>query len=612
MNIDNNQLKAIRHKDGPALILAGPGSGKTTVITRRIQHLIEEYHIRPEHILVITFSRAAAKEMKDRYYNLSHRKNLPVTFGTFHAVFFQILKHAYGYTANQIVHEEQRTQFVHEYIHRLRLEYDDENDFIRSVLSEISLVKNSSVDLNHYYSASCAETVFRKIYLAYQEYLNQNKYLDFDDMLVYTKELFEQRHDILLTWQNKFRYILIDEFQDINLIQYQIIQLLSQPRNNLFVVGDDDQSIYGFRGSKPEIMLGFERDYPNTVKILLSVNYRCSKEIVKYSGNLISHNHTRFPKDIIANKQSGLPVYMQGFPCQREQNLFVIHQIQKLHREAGIPYSNFAVLFRTNMQPSLLIQQFMENNIPFFSREHIPNIFNHWIATDLFTYLRLAQGDRSRSAFLKIMNRPTRYLSRESLPYENVSFALWKNYYRNQNWMIQRLEKLESDLNVIQGMRPYSAINYIRKAVAYEDYLKSFSEQRKIPFDELTDLLDEIQEDAKPFESFQTWFDHIEMLSKEWAEKFLQYGARTESVILSTLHSAKGLEFDTVFILDVNEKLIPHKKAVLEYEIEEERRMFYVGMTRAINRLYLLHSQQIRNKSADPSRFLKECISGKP
>ncbi|MCD7980993.1 MAG: ATP-dependent helicase [Clostridiales bacterium] len=607
MKVDRSQESAICHRDGPAMILAGPGSGKTTVITRRVEYMIRTHQIRPEDILVITFSRAAAAEMKERFKRLMDGQNVPVTFGTFHAVYFHILKCAYGYTANNIVKEEQRTRFVREYIRRLRLEYDDEADFIRGILGEIGLIKNTGMDPEHYYSMSCGEEVFRKIYHAYQEFLVRNRFLDFDDMLVCTKELFENRPDILSSWQNRFPYILIDEFQDINQIQYEIVRMLALPENNLFIVGDDDQSIYRFRGAKPEIMLNFEKDYPDTKRILLDTNYRSGSGIVLQAGNLIAHNRTRFSKNIRANAKTGILPVIQSFSSQSKQNLFVIRTIRELNRQ-GIPLEEMAVLFRTNAQPGLLIRQLMEYNLPFLSKEHIPNIYDHWIVKDLMTYIMLAGGDRSRASFIKIMNRPKRYLSRESLPFEPVTFDAWKDFYRTQGWMVQRLEKLRMDLDVISGMRPYSAVNYIRRAVAYEDYLTEFASLRRIPKEDLTDVLDEIQEGAKGFDTFEAWFSHMEEVRRDWKEQFQEKKAPDHAIRLSTLHASKGLEFDTVFIMDVNEGIIPYKKAVLEQELEEERRMFYVGMTRAKNRLYLLHSGRIHNKEMPPSRFLEECV----
>ncbi|MCD8365449.1 MAG: ATP-dependent helicase [Clostridiales bacterium] len=606
MQVDLTQSKAIQLKDGPAMVLAGPGSGKTTVITGRIEHLICHHQIRPEHILVITFSRAAAGEMKERFRARMGGKSMPVTFGTFHAVYFHILKCAYGYTSNNIAREEQRTRFLREFVHRLRLEYDDEADFIQGILGEISLIKNTGIDLEHYDSTNCGEAVFRKVFYAYQEFLMQNRLIDFDDMLVYTKELLEQRADILQAWQRKYQYILVDEFQDINRIQYDIVRMLALPQNNLFIVGDDDQSIYRFRGSRPEIMLNFERDYPGAKQIFLDINYRSAPEIVALAGNLISHNTARFSKNIRANAVNGLSPVVKSFSNQREQNLYVIRTIQELNRSVGVPYDEMAILFRTNSQPGFLIRQFIEYNLPFVSREHIPNIYEHWIARDILTYIQIAMGDRSRAAFLKIMNRPKRYLSRESLPYEEVAFDVWQDYYKDRGWMLQRLEKLEIDLKTISRMRPYSAINYIRKAVAYEDYLAEFAAERRMPREDLMDVLDEIQEDARAYATYTDWYAHLEQVREDWKKQFAGKEQPVSAVRFSTLHASKGLEFDTVFLVDVNENIVPYKKAFLDAEVEEERRLFYVGMTRAKKRLYLLHSGQIHNKEASPSRFLEE------
>lgn len=605
MNIDVSQMNAIRHKDGPMMVLAGPGSGKTLVITRRVQYLIEQYHIPPSNILVITFTRAAARQMRERFEKLTHSRKVPVTFGTFHAVYFTVLKHAYGYTASNIVKEEQRVQFMREFIHRLRLEYEDENEFVSGILAEISLIKNTSVDLSHYYSTNCGEEVFRRIYHAYEDFLRQNHYLDFDDILIFCKELFEQRKDILTAWQRKYKYILIDEFQDINEIQYRIIQMLAAPENNLFIVGDDDQSIYRFRGSKPEIMLNFEKDYPNAKKTVLGMNYRSGKEIVARASRLISFNKTRFSKKLTPAASVGIPVTEKIFSTQREQNLFVIQEMTRLHR-AGMDYRDMTVLFRTNIQPRYLMEQMLSYNIPFQSKDRIPNIYDHWIAKDILTYIKIALGDRSRASFLKIMNRPKRYLSRESLPYEEVAFDVWEDYYSEQNWMVQRLEKLYMDLKVIAGMRPFSAVNYIRKGVAYEDYLLEYANERRISFDDMTDVLDELQENARGFETFDDWFAHIEHLQEEMENQVIDLSSERDAVMFSTLHSAKGLEYQTVFLVDVNEGIMPYKKAVLEPDLEEERRMFYVGMTRAKERLYLLASRQIHNKEMEPSRFLME------
>ena len=272
------------------------GSGKTTVITNRIRYLTEKVGVEPGNILVITFTRAAAREMKERYERITGTGCSRVSFGTFHSVFFMILKLAYRYQASNIVKEEQRIQFIREQLDQTDLEIEDEGEFISSVLSEISLIKGELMSLDNYYAKSCSQTVFKELYDGYEHRLRKRGLLDFDDMLAMCYELFKERKDILQAWQRKYKYILIDEFQDINQIQYEIVKMLALPENNLFIVGDDDQSIYRFRGARPELMLGFEKDYPDAERILLDVNYRCVDPVIESAGKLIANNKNTFPE----------------------------------------------------------------------------------------------------------------------------------------------------------------------------------------------------------------------------------------------------------------------------------------------------------------------------
>lgn len=599
------QLQAIQHKDGPCLTLAGPGSGKTAVITERVKHLIKEYRVNPSNILVITFTKAAAAEMRERFLKLMGAEQMPVTFGTFHAVFFQILKHAYHYNAGNIIREEQKYACMRELVIKQRLTYEDEAEFVNAVLGEIGMVKNTGMELSHYYSVNCAAEVFRRLYSAYQEYLYSHKLIDFDDMLVYTYELFKERRDILGAWQRKYQYILIDEFQDINKIQYDIVKMLAAPRNNLFAVGDDDQSIYRFRGAKPEIMLHFPDDFPGTARFLLDKNYRSQEQIVKASLNLIGYNKERFEKRISADKAAGAEVDFLTFKSQREQNLKLIRDITEAVDRGG-KYEDFAVLFRTNTQPRLLMQQLMEYNIPFYAKDSIPNVYEHWIARDLFAYFRIAQGSRQRSDFLQIMNRPKRYINRESLDDELVAFDVWEWVYEEQPWVVKRIRQLEADIKMLECMSPFAAINYIRNGIGYDEFLKEYAQYRRIREDDLFDVIEEIQESARSYKNYEAWFCHVEEYGEELAKIRRQKQEEKKGVTLATLHSAKGLEFEEVYIVDVNEGIMPYKKAVLEQEVEEERRMFYVGMTRAKKNLHLYAAAQVNHKDAELSRFIKE------
>lgn len=612
MSFNTSQTEAVGHGTGPMLVLAGPGSGKTLVITERTKNLIVNQGVDPSKILVITFTKAAATEMKERFYRLMGGRKYPVTFGTFHAVFFHILKYAYGFHAGNIIREEQRFAFMREIITKLHLEYEDENEFIGEILSEISLVKNSGILLEHYYSKNCSKEIFEQIYRNYDDQMRRNRLIDFDDMLVYCYELFSQRKDILAAWQKKYQYILIDEFQDINKIQFDIVRMLAEPENNLFIVGDDDQSIYRFRGAKPEIMLGFEQLYPKAKRVLLNMNYRSGREIVEASLRLISHNEDRFPKTIQPYRRSTKGVFYNSYENQQEECRAVVRSILEAC-ERGCQFNDFAVLFRTNTQPRILMEQMMAYNVPFRTRDNIPNLYEHWITKDILTYLRLAMGGRERRDILQVMNRPKRYITRESVEEEVIAFEAWAEYFyeKKQPWVAERIEQFEADLRVLSRISPYAAVNYIRRAIGYEEYLKEYADYRRISEDNLIEVLEEMQESAREFKTYGAWFDHMEAYTEELKEQKRQQEQLTDAVALTTLHSAKGLEYPTVYLLDVNEEIMPYKKAVLAADMQEERRMFYVGVTRAKDALYVNSVKKYNGKEVEISRFVEELQIGK-
>ena len=600
--INEGQKQAIAHGEGPMMVLAGPGSGKTFVITRRIEYLIKEKGIDPSHILVITFTKAAAGEMKERFLRLMPVEGKRVTFGTFHAVFFMILKHAYHFQADNIIREEDKIRWMREEIHSMHLDFEDENEVVRNILGEISLVKNTGVDVKHYYSISLSQDIFSDIYREYQGFLARNRKIDFDDMLVYTYELFSQRKDILSAWQNKYRYILIDEFQDVNQLQYNIVRLLAAPGNNLFVVGDDDQSIYHFRGARPEIMLHMPQQYVDLKIVKLEINYRCPGQVVELASRIIGNNKERFEKNIRACKEQKDAITFEIFDRVGEENEKLIQNLKSQH----IPLSRTAVLFRTNLQARPLMEKLLEYNIPFTAKDRVPNLYEHWIAKDIYAYIRIAGGSRQRRDFLMIMNRPKRYLSRESLESETVAFDVWQNFYSEQDWMMDRIDKLWQDIKIISTLRPFAAINYIRKAVGYDDFLKEYAGYRSIREEELLEVMEELQESARGFLSFEDWFSHIERYKEEIQKMWEKKRKDQETLTLATFHSAKGLEFDAVHIMEVNEGITPYKKASLPAEMEEERRMFYVALTRTRNKLYLYGVKHLNNHEAQLSRFLYE------
>lgn len=606
MAFSKAQTQAIMHKDGPMMVLAGPGSGKTTVITHRVQYLTKEYGIDPGDILVITFTRAAAEEMRERYEALTGGGSR-VTFGTFHSIFFRILKLAYRYTADNIVREEQQMQFVRELAQAGGLEPEDENEFAASILSEISSVKGERIALEHYYSKNCPDAVFRQLYAGYEEKMRRAGLIDFDDMMVLCLELFTERKDILSAWQRRYRYILIDELQDINRLQYEIVRMLAKPEDNLFIVGDDDQSIYRFRGAKPEIMLGFERDYPGAGRILLDVNYRSTEEIVAPALRLIGENQKRFSKAIHTTGRHGKNVITKLWQDPGEENLAIAREIQ-LYLQSGVRPGDIAVLYRTNAGPRFLMEKLMEYNLPFRTRDTVPNLYEHWISRNILTYIRIAMGSRAREDILQVINRPKRYISRDAMPDETVSFEKMKAFYAEKDWIAERIENLEGDLRAIARMSPLAAVNYIRQGMGYDEYLIEYAAFRRMRPEELLETVDELKESAAGFKTFDEWFAHIDAYKEELLRQAVQRRTETDAITLATMHSAKGLEFPIVYILDANEGITPHSRAMLDEDMEEERRLFYVAMTRAKTRLHVYAVRERYHKKAEVSRFVWEYL----
>ena len=606
-----SQSEAIRHVDGPLLVLAGPGSGKTTVVTKRVQYLVQDCSISPSSILVITFTKAAATEMKERFTRLMEQQAQPpggygnVSFGTFHAVFFNILKLSYGFTVANIITEETRRQYLKESADRMKLEIDDENEFLTGIAGEISLIKNERVELEHYFSKNCSEEVFRKIYEGYEERKKRARLIDFDDMLVYTWELLSHRKDILSAWQKKYQYILVDEFQDINRLQYDILRLLAEPENNLFIVGDDDQSIYRFRGARPEIMLNFRKDYPQSGQVLLNDNFRSTTQIVEAAGRVIARNKTRFPKNIIARGGDGALVQSLEFPDQQQECAYILREIQNWQARGG-SLRQVAVIYRTNTQPRVVIQKLMEYNLPFRVRDQVPNLFQHWIARDLFCYMRLAMGSGLRKDLLPVLNRPKRYLSRECLNDERISWEYMLNFYKDKRYVCDRIERLQYDLKMMSRMGPFAAINYIRHVIGYEEYLKEYAGFRRMNVEDLLEVLSDLQESAREYHTYEEWFIYIEKYTEEMEQLKKRQQEVKDGVHLTTMHSSKGLEYEKVFILDAAEGITPYKKAVLEADLEEERRMFYVAMTRAKKELTICWTKKVGSHEKKPSRFLEE------
>ena len=610
MSLNHAQTEAVAHNKGPCMVLAGPGSGKTLTIAKRIEYLIMKHKVRPEEILVITFTKYAAWEMKNRTRSICGPSSYAVTFGTFHGIYYGILKWAYRLNQSNLLSDEEKYRILREILPGIdwdqEPEADEEKDYLQELAIEIGNVKNNCMDIEEYEPVKYTTEKFRKLYRTYEETKKKYRKIDFEDMLIQCRDLFMKRPDILKKWQEKFQYILVDEFQDVNQAQYDVVRMLAAPQDNLFVVGDDDQSVYGFRGAKPGIMKEFMKDYPKARQILLDVNYRSSGYIVKGALRVIVNNKIRFEKKIEAFRKPDETVHVQEVKDPVQEAEYVLERIRE-YREKGVSYTEMAVLYRTNVDARAMSELMTEYQIPFVMKEHLNNIYEHFIALDMISYLRLSQGEYDRKYFLQIANRPNRYLTRESMKTGNVSYESLRRYYRDKDWMVDRIDQLEWDMKMICDKTPYAAIQYIRKRMGYDEFLKEYATYRKISSEDLFAVLEEIWQNSKGYGTIKEWFEHIESYGKMLKEQNKKNGEK-EGVNLMTMHAAKGLEFDTVFVIEANEGSCPYKKATADEEIEEERRLFYVAMTRAKRKLVISYVKEKNGKDLLPSRFVSELL----
>lgn len=592
------QQEAIRFAAGSMQVLAGPGSGKTFVITQRIRYLIEHYHVKPEEILVVTFTKAAAGEMRQRFDRLMEKESPPVQFGTFHAIFYHILKQSGSYRKFTLITELEKRKMILRILKMPDTPFLMGNEKVDYLIRAISQIKNSGEIFDEFTESILPKEELKSIYWQYNTYLTEFQKMDFDDMGLLCLKVFREAPHILAMWQQRYQYIMIDEFQDINPMQYQIIRLLAAS-GNLFVVGDDDQSIYGFRGAKPDIMRQFMKDYPDAKQLLLDINYRCHEQIVEKSMQVIAENQNRFTKNIKASHRDGAGVVLKPFAQKDEADEWLFGELKRLTMEMQPDkLCHTAIICRTNYECALLAEKLLIHKIPFVMKESLRSIFEHFVVQDILAYLAFANGDRSKEIFRLFMNRPLRYIRKDSVRVSPVRKEELLKYYRDDKTMQETVCRLFHDIERVGTMRPYLAINYIRQVVGYDSYLKEGCGM-ETP-EKLLQTADDFQAFSRAFQNFRDMNDYISQ-SKRLLEN--QKKEKQNGISLMTMHASKGLEFDTVYLPDVNEGKIPVRQSVTKEAVEEERRMLYVAMTRAKRTLYILFGDKEAGKDV-PSRFL--------
>ena len=615
MVFSKEQKSAIHFKDGPALVLAGPGSGKTTVIVNRIISLIKEHSVSPSSILVITFTKAAAKSMRQRFLSLTGESYVSVTFGTFHAVFFSMLRHAYNYSAGSIIKADIQYNYIRNAAMGFELEYPDENEMVTGIISEISRVKSNWLCIDTYEAVSCPAATFRLIYKKYENMLISRRMIDYDDMIIMCYELLSKRADYRKAWQDKYKYILVDEFQDINKAQYDTIKLIAGKQANLFVVGDDDQSIYAFRGSKPDIMLGLSTEYRDIVQMYLNTNYRCSSEIVAGARSLIEYNKVRFAKDIRSCGMCSGRIKVCKMADIEEEALYLSKEVRELIAD-GIKPEEIAVISRTNIISNIYYTRLNSDGVACRTLTAVHNIYDSWLMQDIAAYMRLSQGMYDKENAVRIINKPSRYIKR-ALITQPFNFEHLRKCYDGDEGLIKIINDMQFDIKMLSHMSPYAAVNYILKGIGYEDYINEEIIRKRLNKEEVYAKLTEIKTLSRKYMDIKQWLKYID----EQAEKTerenksdKRQGNQKNSdekdsagaVNIYTMHSCKGLEFKAVFIMDVCEGIIPYNKAVLDNEIEEERRLMYVAMTRAKEKLYLVYPIKRYGHDTAASRFISE------
>ena len=597
------QMMAISHYKGPAMVLAGPGSGKTFVIVSRIRYLIEERGVVPSSILVITFTKAAALEMQQRFMKNTDSSYPEVTFGTFHSIFYQIIKNSGHYNSKhlEIANESFKQKIIYNILFSiaekdplLKEEMDSDTDICKNVLSEISRIKNSSLKSDDCNSCFAFSKYFKEIFEKYKRALKEFEKIDFDDMILLCYELLCNDETLLDLCRKRFRFILIDEYQDINLMQYKVIELLIGKEKNLFIVGDDDQSIYGFRGSEPRFMLefadSFKDDDPKTYN--LNINYRCGSDILNNALLVIGENKERLLKNLKADGSNGTGCLVPLKFTTKENQYNSIKSF--LHRQKD-NLSNISIICRTNSECMSIAAMLKEEKIPTNLDEYSKSFLEAESVMVLINYLKFSCVERRREFFYKIMNKPLRYISREAVPTEIVNEMAVKRFYKSNKRMLEEVNKLFSQINMISHMRPSLSVRYIRKEIGIDRAFPKEKEQ-----------LDEFEKLARTFEDTKSLLNEMD---KRMGEKADDKGAKKRNngnfVKLLTMHGSKGLEFDMVWIPDLNEGIIPSRGAATDCQIEEERRMLYVAMTRAKQALMISFVTGTKENAMLPSRFLR-------
>lgn len=599
---NKGQQEAINTVDGQLLVIAGPGSGKTTTMINRIGHMINDCHIDPANIMMITFTKAAADEMRIRYI-MKYGPAEGILFSTIHSLCWRILRFYANYDKDQVLQEYETKAFFYDAVKK-DFSINDKEAFVTNMVTQMTAIKNNMIRPEDYIPTDIKPEKFQHYYNAYEKHKKDIGKIDFDDMQILAMNFLKSHKDIMLRLRQQFKYIMVDEYQDTNLIQRNIIYMISGPEGCLSVVGDDDQSIYSFRGSRPSLLLNFTKDFPKAKVVYLDINYRSLPNIVERSQNLIRHNHERFEKNLKSFRTDGEgSVFLRSFDDREAQMIGLTECIQK-DLKGGIPEKEIAVLYRTNQQSERVADALLQKNLPFYSNDTFRCKYEHWIYRDIWAYHRLAEGCPERGDIFQVINHPNRYLSKEcafcGLDQEAMIQAAIKG--KNEDWKIDsailNVQRFFTLLKTMKGKAPAACMESM-KGYQYNKYLEDYE------YEDTTTLLEIWDQLAKEASKCLTWYEW-ERYAQGYVSEMKASLSRKEGVCLSTMHKAKGLEWKKVYIIDAINGINPFAKASAPEQEEEERRLFYVAVTRAKDSVDILTYDRNGAKKVKPSPYIQE------
>lgn len=613
------QESAVSTIHGPVIIVSCPGSGKTTTLVRRINRMIEA-GIDPRSILMVTFTRAAAADMERRYQQL-YGAAPGVVFQTIHALCRNILVMEGVIGKKSLLNEKESREMIAGLLEG-RPEIGSPGDMAESMLGEFGKYKESDISLEEYEPACCEKALFVETANAYGSAKKEIGKVDFADLLTRCRDLLRYNPQTLSRWQNRFRYIQCDEYQDTSRIQMDILYMLAGKKANLCVVGDDDQSIYRFRGADNHIMMQFEEDFRDrgARKILMNTNYRSAPEIVDMADVCIRNNKVRFEKEFISERgregAKGTALY-KSYRTKAAEMDGIISLIRQKSGE-GVPYSEMAILFRTNRQAAMPVQALSAEDIPYYSTENVVTVYDGWMFSDIRAYIELSMGINTRQNLMRVLNRPNRYLPAgqfrdiefdagamtDAIEFKKDDDREW--VYKSAKESIKAWFSTFGPGMVTEDTPTAELVSRLdgKGTIQYDAHLRQVAKQGRKDEDDLLIELEELKQDALRFATVGEWLAHARMVSEKVRRENAENRKKDkDSVTVSTIHKAKGREWKIVFIMGANDSVIPGRQAVSRDDLEEERRILYVAMTRAKDELYI-------SSTAEPSRFVVQTVEG--